>query len=263
MYVRVLIVVLIVLNAGVALWWATQAAAPRAPAPSAAAEGVPLDVVQAPVDTVPGDMPAVPSRAAGELAATTSGIAQPASTGGETAVAAPPESAETTVAPPAVVAEAAPAPTLTTCVSLGPFASRDDAQVALARVRPLILRSRLREVAGREASSFRVILPGAGNREAAQALVQRIATAGFDDYFLLAQGEQNYAVALGRYRSRDAAERRRAALVAAGFPAQLVAGDEAVAPRWWIDLSTRVPVATLQGRLGAVGRQSLDCAALR
>ena len=54
----------------------------------------------------------------------------------------------------------------------------------------------------------------------AEAAVTRIAEAGFSDYLLVREGSEANGIALGRYGTREAAQRRTAALQAAGFAAR-------------------------------------------
>jgi hypothetical protein len=226
---RFLIVVLAILNVGVALWWM----APRAPEPS------PPELAETGVARL-------------ELVA-------PEALQATAAVAATP-AAEATE-PPAAAADS----TAERCFSLGPFADKARAQAAVATLGADLLRPHLREVPPRAASSYRVILPPAATREEAQATAKRIADAGFGDYFVMGQGEEANAIALGQYRSREGAERRQSALVEAGFPAQLLASGGEEASSWWLDAAHAgtVSAAALQRRSGAQRQQVLDCARLR
>lgn len=147
------------------------------------------------------------------------------------------------------------------CASLGPYATRADADAALARLRGQATRTSVREDKDAGVSTFRVMLPNVGDRAAAQALVKRIAAAGMGDYYVIAQGEDN-SIALGQYQSRERAERRQASLVGAGFPAQLLPSGTGQS-RWWIDVRSTAAIGTLQGTAGATRQRSLDCAALR
>ncbi|MBB3858658.1 hypothetical protein FHY29_003989 [Xanthomonas arboricola] len=298
MYVRALIVVLIVLNAGVALWWALQpapaaVAAPPQPAGVARLEVLPSTAAAAPAapggaseagmgpaaaGTAPSDAPApapaptptptpTPTAAAAASSSTTAVAAKVVATSQTSAQVPPP----TKVAPtPNEVAAAAikPSPAVPTpaaaperCASLGPYATRADADAALARLRGQATRTRVREDKDAGVSTFRVMLPNVGDRAAAQALVKRIAAAGMGDYYVIAQGEDN-SIALGQYQSRERAERRQASLVGAGFPAQLLPSGTGQS-RWWIDVRSTAAIGTLQGTAGATRQRSLDCAALR
>ncbi|CAG2097435.1 SPOR domain-containing protein [Xanthomonas arboricola] len=289
MYVRALIVVLIVLNAGVALWWALQpapaaVAAPPQPAGVARLEVLPSTAAAAPGEaseagmvpaaagTAPSDAPApapasTPTAAAAASSSIDAAAAKVAATS-QTSAQVPPPS---TVAPtPNEVAAAAikPSPAVPTpaaaperCASLGPYAARADADAALARLRGQTTRTRVREDKDAGVSTFRVMLPNVGDRAAAQALVKRIAAAGMGDYYVIAQGEDN-SIALGQYQSRERAERRQASLVGAGFPAQLLPSGTGQS-RWWIDVRSTAAIGTLQGTAGAARQRSLDCAALR
>ncbi|WP_226427935.1 SPOR domain-containing protein [Xanthomonas sp. NCPPB 2865] len=296
MYVRVLIVVLIVLNAGVALWWALQpapaaVAAPPQPAgvarlevlPSTAAaslaapgEASEAGMVPAAAVTAPSDAPApapapapteTPTAAAAASSSIDAAAAKVAATSQTSAQVPPPakvaptpnEVAAVAIKPSPAVPTPAAAPER--CASLGPYAARADADAALARLRGQALRTRVREDKDAGVSTFRVMLPNVGDRAAAQALVKRIAAAGMGDYYVIAQGEDN-TIALGQYQSRERAERRQASLVGAGFPAQLLPSGTGQS-RWWIDVRSTAAIGTLQGTAGATRQRSLDCAALR
>lgn len=73
-----------------------------------------------------------------------------------------------------------------------------------------------------EARGWRVELPPAADLATARATARRIADAGFDDYLVLTEGEHANGIALGMFSTEAAAQRRRAALRAAGFPARCV-----------------------------------------
>ena len=236
MLIRALIVLLIVLNLGVAAWWISRPAA---------------------------QPPALPEQPAGVARLQLLGET------GETSGAKPPAPGPSPVVVPAST-EAAPAPAVAAaaaaqCFSIGPFDSQAAATAATARIAAQATRVRPREVPGQQASGYNVLLPPLPDREAAQALAQRIGAAGFEDYLVINGGEQANGIALGRYRSREAAERRQAALKAAGFDAQLQAlGDEGPS-RWWLDiaLAEGVAIAGLRSLAAASKSLSLDCAVLR
>jgi len=251
MLIRFTIVALAILNLGVALWWMTPRQAP-ARAPEAAEAGV------ATLELVPMDA----AEAASAVVSTSPSVAPP--TPAPTPVDAPAE-ARRPAAAATVEPAAAPSPRPQQCSSFGPFESRDRAQAAATALRADLVRSRLREVPPKAATSYRVLIPRAASREDAQAMVKRIVDAGFSDYFIIAQGEDANAVALGQYRNREGAERRLAALTAAGFPARIVGNGAEAAARWWLDAAYAgtASMEDLRGRSGAPQQQSLDCARLR
>ncbi|WP_305805943.1 SPOR domain-containing protein [Stenotrophomonas sp. YIM B06876] len=251
MLTRALIVVLAVLNVGVALWWMSRNEAPP-PRPHSEAGVAGLQLLPSPPDAGTGGSAAAIARTAPEEAAQAWVAAAPEGS-------PPPKHAADPVAAPR------PTPEPEQCLSLGPFAERASAQTALAQAGSAMVRPRLREVAGSKAGSYRVWIAPAGSREAAQAMAKRIVDAGFSDYYIIAQGDEANAVALGQYRNREGAERRLASLVAAGFPASLAPGADDAPASWWIDTAipaTSSPAAVLQ-RSGAARQQSLDCARLR
>ena len=235
MLIRALIVLLVVLNLGVAAWWLSRPAVAPAATP-AAPEGVARLQLLSEAAPVP-----------------TAAVVAPVA-----AEAAPDE-------PAALPVPAAATPAPAQCFSLGPFNNQAAATAAANRLGSQAIRPRAHEVPGKAASAYNVLLPPAADRETAQALAQRIGAAGFDDFLVINQGEQANGIALGRYGSREAAQRRQSALQAGGFPAQIQAVGSEVAAQWWLDLTAAegVAAAQLQALSTATQSRSLDCAALR
>jgi hypothetical protein len=226
MLIRALIVLLFVLNLGVAAWWITRPA-PQPPLPPELPAGVArLQLVEQPQ--------------AQAKASTPSGTA-----------------------PSAPAASAAAQPQA--CFSLGPFDTAALASAALEKLRPSILRGQLREVPGVSASGYRIVLPPAATREEAQANAQRIGAAGFNDFLIINNGDEVNSIALGRYRSRESAQRRLSALQAAGFPAQMLPAGRAPPSKWWLDVAANAAAgaAGWAAQAGGAPPQSLDCTALR
>ncbi|HDS0950047.1 TPA: SPOR domain-containing protein [Stenotrophomonas maltophilia] len=276
MLTRALIVVLAILNLGVASWWLLRSE----PAPAAAAK--PATGV-AELRWLPGgtDAAAVAQTAA---AAPTAALVEREAA--PTAAVAAAEAPAPAAAPPADArkpAEAAPAvaaakPTEPVvekpapekpaapprCVALGPFADRAAATAAQGRAGSLLAPARLREQPAASGSArYRVLLPAAASREDAQATVKRIVAAGLSDYYIISQGEESNAIALGQYRNREGAERRIAAVQAAGFQPRLVASGDA--GQWWLEgqLAAGSEPAQAQQRSGAAQQRSLECTRLR
>ncbi|WP_217537603.1 SPOR domain-containing protein [Stenotrophomonas sp. GbtcB23] len=272
MLTRALIVVLAILNVGVALWWMLRGEpVPTPPAtPTGVAQLQLLDSPSAPAAAAPAPAAASAQPAATTTALTDTTPAPPKPTAPATPDPAAPNPAPTASVAPAVgrPTETPPAPTPRAplqCISLGPFADRDTAMAAQGKAGELVQRSRLREVPKSGASStYRVMMPAAASREEAQATVKRIAAAGISDYYIMAQGEDANAIALGQYRNREGAERRLAALSAAGFSARLVGGSEGSA-QWWVDaaLADKASPGAARQRSGAAQQRSLECAGLR
>jgi hypothetical protein len=283
MLVRALLVVLTILNLGVALWWATQ---PQRPA------AAPMPVLPAGVATL-HLMPASASvaQAASPAPAAAVAVAMPAMAAAvaPTVVAPPPvapaadvpaTAAVPAITAPAAVAAGAPPPLKTpsvaaapaaepaappVCLSLGPYPDRAAAETAAAALGAAAPRPRLREVGDADATSFRVLLPTIGGEDGVKAAVDRIVAAGIRDYFPIRQGDAGNAIALGQYRSREGAERRKAELARAGFNVDLIASGGSGQSRWWLDLRTdsAAQAAALRRQLGAQRQRHLDCATLR
>ncbi|NED70112.1 SPOR domain-containing protein [Streptomyces sp. SID10244] len=279
MLTRALIVVLAILNLGVACWWLLRDA-PQPPAPPPQPAGVaelrwvPGGVDAAAADEATAAAPTAPlverEPAAKTAVAATPAPATPEIAKRQVAEATPVAAAAKPVTPPAP----APAPEKPVtppvaaepprCIALGPFADRAAATSAQGKAGNVISQVRLREQPAASGSArFRVMLPAAASREEAQATVKRIVAAGLSDYYIISQGEDINAVALGQYRNREGAERRMAAVQAAGFQPRLVASGDA--GQWWLEgqLAAGTQPAQAQQRSGAAQSRSLECTRLR
>jgi hypothetical protein len=279
MLTRALIVVLVILNLGVALWWLLRgepaSAPPASPvgvaqlevlpstqAPSATA--TPLTPAPALQDVTPASAPAPVTQPPVTTATPATALADtPAPTPAASVPAPAPVAAAPT--PAAAPAPVTATPTPAQCVSLGPFADRATAQAAQSRAGGGLRGAKLREVADAGATRYRVLLPPAASREEAQATVKRIVAAGVSDYYIIAQGEDTNAIALGQYRNREGADRRLVSLSAAGFKATMVASGGDGSSQWWLDatLADGTDPAVARQRSGAAQHRSLECARLR
>lgn len=275
MLTRALIVVLAILNVGVALWWMLRGEPPAAPPapptgvaqlqllPGNAPPAAVAAVAAAPAEALEDATPVAPVPAPAEKSRTADTPASAAVAPAPAPVAAAPATAAVAAPVPPAAVEVPPVPLQ--CLSLGPFADRATAQTAQGKAGSLLRGARLREVADAGATRYRVLLPAASSREEAQATVKRIVAAGLSDYYIIAQGEEINAIALGQYRNREGAERRLAALSAAGFNARLVPSGGDGSAQWWLDatLAAQASPAQARQRSGAAQQRSLDCAQVR
>lgn len=244
MLIRALIVLLLVLNLGVAAWWVLR----DAPAPAASVEppsGVAKLVLVkeraatgsalAPVATPPS--PPLPSAAAAVSSAPT---ATPAT--------------DTTATGPATAQ----------CFSLGPFASEEELVRARSELKPRAQALAVRTLPTGPVRAWRVLLPPLASLQEAQAVAERVSAAGFKDYFVVRAGAEANSLALGRFGSESAARRHADALVAAGFAARAEPIGGAGAVRWLdVRVAAGVDVAAAQADAAARERRSIDCGALR
>lgn len=225
MLARALIVLLLVLNSGVAIWWATR----ESPTPSVVAQPPGIARLQL--------LGEAPKRAAVRPAAVMPAVANESD-----AVARAPAQ----------------------CFSFGPFADASAAAAARARLQPLVTRIATREQPASSARGWRVQLPPLASPEAAQAMAQRIAAAGFGDFLIVHDGAEANAIALGRYGGEDSARRRAAALIAAGFDARAELLGDAKATTWLdVVAATGFNAAVAQAAAAAPQGRPLDCARLQ
>jgi hypothetical protein len=228
MTMRALIVLLAVLNLGVAAWWLFRpepapvagGAAPAAVARLQLASERP-DLRPTPTPPVPPD-PAPGDNAADEPAA----------------------------------AER--------CVRLGPFADAAALDSARAALAPRALHLRPREEREGGGRGWRVYLPAAADRATADATAERLRAAGFNDLLVTADGAEANSIALGRFTSEARAQAHASALQAAGFTARAEALGEVRTTRW-LDLALRADTdfGALRRSVSAAQARSIDCAGLR
>jgi hypothetical protein len=183
MLIRATIVLLAVLNLGVAAWWLWRPAPVQQPFEQPA--GVPRLVLLEEVVPEPRTLPAPPASTRERPPVEP----QPAKSVAETPASPEPESAHDAAAAPPVPESLADQP-------------------------------RCEDADGGEARGWRVYLPPAADLATAEATARRIAAAGFSDYLVLRDGESANAISLGMYSTEASAQRRGAALRAAGFPAR-------------------------------------------
>ncbi|HEX2082797.1 MAG TPA: SPOR domain-containing protein [Xanthomonadaceae bacterium] len=264
MLTRALIVLLLVLNLGVAAWWWLR---PAPPAPSAPAqlEGVPRLRL---VGEAGPRAPAASAASASASSTSTPGSSAPASS---TAVpVVPPETdiGRTAITDPAAATSEPPASTPELppqrCFAFGPYADQAAAEAARAALQPRATRLQLRsEPRPARGGNWDVVLPPQADRAAAQAMAQRIEAAGFRDYYVIGEGAAANGIALGRFGSEESARRHQAALQAAGFAVQ-VQGPPAAASRLWLDVAAGADFDAEAARQAASAArvQPADCDAL-
>lgn len=266
MLIRALLILLIVLNLGVATWWVARGDdAGEAPIVQPegvtrlrlVSEGAPVAVAKTPAPTpVPATAPA----------ATTPPPATETPSPQTAAAVAPqtqaPVPAPATPAPAEPTPPATPAPVAARCFAFGPFENAEQAKEARAQLQSQVMR--LRERASTPtARGWRVTMAVPGNRDAAQAVATRIAAAGFDDFFITADGDTSSVIALGRYGSERAARNRESALHAAGFAdarAEPLGGS--TEGQIWIDVLAPTAFEANAARrvAGAARADAIDCA---
>lgn len=235
MTLRASIVLLAVLNLGVAAWWLLRPDAPP-PAITEAPSGIARLQL---LSERPGPRPA-PAAVEAAAAAET-----------KTVEAVPPAAAAT----PAAVER---------CYSFGPFANPETLTAAQAALRPGALRLRTRETREGGGRGWRVYLPAAADRAAANANADRLKAAGFTDLLVVGDGTEANSVALGRFSSEPRAQQHAQALRAAGFEAKAEALGE-VRTASWIELAAAegFDAASARRTSGAAQSRTVDCAGVR
>ncbi len=245
---RALIVLLLILNLGVALWWATRDGPAPAPEVRLPEGAEPLRLLSDPQAAAAG--PGV--AAAGVAPSVPASVPKPEPEPDPLLRPAPQD-------PPGTAGASA-----SRCHRLGPFDDAAAADRAATALRPTVLRLALRETRT-AARGWDVRLSALPDRAAAEAMVARLVAAGFADHYLLpAADDGSVDIALGRFGSEDSAQRHRAALRAAGFDAVAAPiGDGGQAQHWvHVAIDEGADLAALQRAAGAAQIADVDCATL-
>lgn len=233
MSLRALIVFLVVLNLGITAWWLS-----RSDAAPAVVEDAPSGIARLQLlSERPGPKP-VPAPVA-------------------EAAALPPETkaAEEAVPPPAAPER---------CVSFGPFADAAALAAAQTALRPGALRLRTHETQTGGERGWRVYLPAAADRAAANANADKLKAAGFTDLMVVGDGAEANSIALGRFSGEARAQQHAAALRAAGFEAKAEALGEGRIARWVdVVIKADTDLAAARRASGAAQSRTIDCAGLR
>lgn len=231
MNLRALIVLLAVLNLGVAAWWLF-----RPDTAPVAAETAPSGIARL---QLLSERPTKPSAS--------------------TAKTPPPEPEKASA-----TAETEPPAAPERCFRFGPFADADALAAAQAALRPGALRLRSRETREDDGRGWRVFLPAAADRAAADAAADKLKAAGFTDLLVVGDGAEANSIALGRFSNEARAQQHAEALRAAGFEARAAPVGEARTERW-VDLAAAAgfDVAAARRTSGAAQSRGIDCAGVR
>ncbi|MGK9143472.1 SPOR domain-containing protein [Xanthomonas euvesicatoria] len=303
MYVRALIVVLIVLNAGVALWWALQPPPAPPPAPLQPTGVARLELLPTVTGAGGPGLPAAARTGSGSAAesASTAPAPSPSTASGPASVPTP-----TT---PAVAGPAAPtsaAPTLaTTAAAQAPRGTAEASAAANAAMKPT------NAVAATAAQPSPAPSPPAAERcaslgpfaaradaeaalarvrgQASRANVREDKDAGISTFRVMLPNVGDRAAAQALVKRIAAAGMGDYYVIAQGEDNTVALGQyqsreraerrqaslvgagfpAQLVPsgngqsRWWIDVRTSAATNALQGAAGAARQRSLDCAALR
>lgn len=129
-----------------------------------------------------------------------------------------------TPATPATPASPVSAPAAPSCIELGNFSENEAARFE-AQVGALALNARLSRRTVSEASSFMVLIPPLGDKEAADRKSGELRRLEVKDFYVVqGEGELRYAISLGIFKTRAAAEMHLAELVRKGVRSARVNG---------------------------------------
>jgi hypothetical protein len=220
MVFRLLVVLLLAMNVGVAFWWALRT--PPAPAPVAL--------------TRP-DVP--PLRLLAETEPMSADVA-----------------AAEAVGPPQSDAER----DARRCIEIGPFLTQVDLRRAMNALTPIVERIQFRETRTMVRRGYRVFIAPSPSRETALATARQLAAAGLRDYFVVTNGADQNTVSLGLYRELANAERRRTEVAALGLDVSMEPRDDEIPQYWVdLDIESGRDWRASLGGYSGVGSREIPC----
>ncbi|MGF1546449.1 MAG: SPOR domain-containing protein [Thiotrichales bacterium] len=157
------------------------------------------------------------------------------------AVAPPQEGAPKTPEPkeavPPAKEPAAPVKTaVKSCFTLGPFRDGGTADATARQLTAAGGSLTKRSASERRTRGYWVYLPPQPNRQRAQAVADKLAAAGFKDYFIVSDPKANNAISLGLFTVKAGSEQRVAELEAMGFRPRVEVRTEETTVSW-LDLT--------------------------
>jgi hypothetical protein len=218
---RIVVLLLLVMNLGVGLWWWLR---PLPPEPQITA-------------TDPG-VPALQLLSEKALAAQR-----------------PPDEAES-VGPPKPLA----APEQRVCLQLGPWVTQVDMRRALNVLTPAVNRIQFRETREVIRRGYRVFLASPGSREQALAVARQLSARGLTDYYVVTAGGEQNSISLGLFRDENNANARLRQVRSQGFDAQLEPRNDEL-PQYWLDIDVdrEQDWRVLLGRQRDIGAREIPC----
>lgn len=148
------------------------------------------------------------------------------------------------------------------CYSLGPIATQAELRRAMTELSEQVLRQQFREQVTLQARGWQVYLPAMPSRDEALSTARRLSEAGVRDYYVVTAGDQQNTISLGLFREQANAQRRQQALVALGFPAEILTRTEPLT-QYWIDIAvapeTRVDERLVSGLGTSIALAPVSC----
>ncbi len=132
-------------------------------------------------------------------------------------------------------------PHLQKCRALGAFDRRDAAEQVAGQLASLNVAAKLRQESVQTPNGFWVLIPPLASHDAAREMEKKLEAAGITDVWRPAKGDLQNAVSLGLFSRREAAERRRAQVVARGFAAE-VRPRMSESDEFWLDFPVNAPI---------------------
>jgi hypothetical protein len=118
------------------------------------------------------------------------------------------------------------------CLSIGAFPTQSDMRRALNTLTPHVKRIQFHETRAQQTRGFQVFLPAPSTREQALDVARQLYAKGVRDYYVVTAGDQQNTISLGLFKDRGNAQRRQAEISALGFGAAIAERTETLPAYW-------------------------------
>lgn len=118
------------------------------------------------------------------------------------------------------------------CLSIGPFDTQADTSVAINALTPHVSRVQFRQTQTTQSSGWWVYLPAFPTRDAAIQAARTLSGKGVHDYYVVTAGDRQNTVSLGLFHDPENARRRRDKVAALGFKPDMSERTETLPQYW-------------------------------
>lgn len=148
------------------------------------------------------------------------------------------------------------------CQTIGPITDASEADRIMTAIAGQATQLRLREESHSSVASYLLLAPPQPSLKDSRALTEKMAAAGFNDFYIFWRGPHKGRISLGVHRNKAYAEERQTQLDELGFESELVPRTEKRS-RFWLDVELLPQITALDLAAAEQTRGKADWTASR
>jgi len=148
------------------------------------------------------------------------------------------------------------------CQTIGPITDASEAARIMTAIAGQATQLRLREESHSSVASYLLLAPPQPSLKDSRALTEKMAAAGFNDFYIFWRGPHKGRISLGVHRNKAYAEERQTQLDELGFESELVPRTEK-RTRFWLDVELLPQITALDLAAAEQTRGKADWTASR